>query len=62
MVQHSPKRIALDRIAVDEALALARQITNALEAAHDKGIIHRESQAGQHQTLRRAGPPPPRAE
>jgi serine/threonine protein kinase len=29
-------------IHVTEALALARQIVNALEAAHDKGIIHRD--------------------
>src|SRR6266508_3518802 len=29
-------------IPVDEALAIARQIVDALEAAHDKGIIHRD--------------------
>ena len=28
--------------AVDEALAIARQITDALEAAHEHGIIHRD--------------------
>jgi Tol biopolymer transport system component len=29
-------------VPVDEALAIARQIVEALEAAHDKGIIHRD--------------------
>src|SRR5215813_975185 len=33
-------RIARDAIPVDEALAIAKQIAEALEAAHEKGIIH----------------------
>jgi serine/threonine protein kinase len=35
-------RIAEGPIPVDEALPLARQIAEALEAAHDQGIIHRD--------------------
>ena len=35
-------RIALGPISVDEALTIARQIAEALEAAHEKGIIHRD--------------------
>src|SRR5271169_4753130 len=29
-------------VPVEEALAIAKQITEALEAAHEKGIIHRD--------------------
>ena len=29
-------------VAIGEALAVARQITDALEAAHDKGVVHRD--------------------
>src|SRR5262249_52924183 len=36
------KRIARGRIPVDEALGMAKQIAEALEAAHEKGIIHRD--------------------
>jgi len=36
------QRIARGRIAIDEALPIARQIAEALEAAHDLGIIHRD--------------------
>src|SRR5262245_2252553 len=35
-------RIARGAIPVDEALAIAKQIAEALEAAHEKGIIHRD--------------------
>ena len=35
-------RIAQGAIPVDEALPIARQIAEALEAAHEKGIIHRD--------------------
>jgi Tol biopolymer transport system component len=36
------ERIAQGPIPLDEALAIARQITEALEAAHEKGIVHRD--------------------
>ena len=36
------ERIAQGRIPVDEALSIARQIAEALEAAHEAGVIHRD--------------------
>ena len=35
-------RIAPDAIPLDEALQIAREIAEALEAAHERGIIHRD--------------------
>src|SRR4249920_3670737 len=34
------ERIARGPVPVDEALTIARQIAEALEAAHEKGIVH----------------------
>jgi len=36
------QRIARGSVPLDEALAIAKQIADALEAAHDRGIIHRD--------------------
>jgi len=36
------QRIARGPIPIDEALPIARQIAEALEAAHEQGIIHRD--------------------
>ena len=35
-------RIAQGPVPIDEALAIAKQIAEALEAAHEQGIIHRD--------------------
>src|SRR6202171_427594 len=36
------ERISAGAIPLEESLAIARQIAEALEAAHEKGIIHRD--------------------
>jgi hypothetical protein len=36
------QRIAREAISIDEALPIAKQIAEALEAAHEQGIVHRD--------------------
>jgi eukaryotic-like serine/threonine-protein kinase len=40
--QDLSQRIAGSAIPIDEALAIARQIAEALEAAHEQGVVHRD--------------------
>jgi Tol biopolymer transport system component len=42
LIVRSPGARAASGLPVDEALAIARQIAEALEAAHEQGIIHRD--------------------
>src|ERR1019366_1846318 len=40
------ERIKQGAVPLDEALAIAKQTTEALEAAHEKGILHRDLKPG----------------
>ena len=39
-------RIAQGPVPIDEALPIAKQIAEALEAAHEQGVVHRDLEAG----------------
>ena len=41
-IQQSAARRRSGGLSVEDALALARQIADALESAHEKGIVHRD--------------------
>jgi serine/threonine protein kinase len=46
------QRIARGAVPLDEALPIAKQIAEALEAAQEPGIVHRDLKAREHQSPR----------
>ena len=50
MLELVPGKTLEGPLPLDEALGVARQIAEALEAAHEKGIIHRDLKPGNIKT------------
>jgi serine/threonine protein kinase len=51
------ERVEKGPVPLEEALPIARQMTEALEAAHERGVIHRDLKPGNVKVTPAGGPP-----